>query len=107
MDITINQGADYYLSLTLTGASSAPYNLTGCSVSGQIRKSHADPLLAAFVPTFTSTTGGVVAMNIPHSVTKNLPIYGSLQYDILLTRSDSSIIKLVEGSVFVDPVITQ
>lgn len=105
MDLTVQQGTDFVMGISINGASGA-FSLTGCLLAGQIRADHGEPLLASFVCTTSGTSAGYATISLGHAVTTSLPSTGPLAYDILLIRSDSSILRILEGAIVIDPSIT-
>ena len=105
MDLTIQQGTDFVLGIYINGASGA-FSLTGCSLAGQIRADHGEPLLASFVCTTSGTSAGYATISLSNTVTTSLPSTGPLAYDLLLIRSDATKLRLLEGAIVIDPSIT-
>jgi hypothetical protein len=103
-DITIDQGATYNLGVSLN-ENGSPMSLTGSSVLAQIRKDSGTALLASFTTATSGTTAGVVSLTLADSVTKNLSP-GIFHYDVLLTKSGGTKIRILEGKVTVTPAIS-
>ena len=110
-DNAIFAGANYSFGIVLKDGTGAALNLTGATVASQIRQTPASTtVLASFVPTITSATGGTLTLSLTAAVTATIPAtYGQLyhRYDVLLTRSDGVKIRLIEGDVQVDPSTTR
>lgn len=103
-DIIIDQGATYALAVSLKENGSS-MSLTGSSVLAQIRKDSGTALLASFTASTSGTTSGVVSLSLSDSVTKSLPP-GVFHYDVLLTKSGGTKIRILEGKATVTPAIS-
>lgn len=112
LNITINQGASWDLTLTWkTGDPSTLVNLTGYTARMQIRKKHSAYEIAA---TLTTQNGkivlggalGTIALALTATETSAL-IAGKYVYDLELVSSSGYVTRLVEGSVRVSPEVTR
>lgn len=103
-DITVRQGATYELTIPVQDSDGDPITLTGYTVAGQVRETHAaDTVLHELVP---SIEGSDVVVNISAATSSEWSWrYGV--YDIELTSPDSKVTRLVEGSVTVSPEVTR
>jgi hypothetical protein len=106
----IPQGADYTYTVTLQNAAGAAIDLTGCTLASQVRCNHDGDLLGAFTVGVTAPPTGVATLTMTSSVTSQLPATAAGLYwrhDVMLTRTDGSVVRLLEGNVQVDPSITR
>jgi hypothetical protein len=107
-DNRILQGADYAFSLTLKDSSNTAINLTGATVTSQIKSAPGGTLLASFGVAIPSPATGVINFSLASSVTGGLATtWGAsyYRYDVLMTKSGVKT-RLLEGNVEVDPAIT-
>ena len=107
----IFQGASYSYGVTLKDGAGAAINLTGCTITSQIRRTQASSeVLATFSVAITSASGGTATLSLTASQTAALPATPAETYwkhDVLLTRADSSVIRILEGDVEVDASVTR
>lgn len=91
--ITIKAGADYSYELDVTNSGRA-YDLTGCTLEGQIRRVPGGDLLAIFTPSVIApASGGKVLMSLTRDQTATLPFTpGTSQWyhDVFLYTNPSS-----------------
>jgi len=103
-DLTIDQCATYALGIQLNENGSA-MSLTGASVLAQIRKDPGTTLLATFASVTNGTTAGYVSLSLSDTTTKALPS-GIFHYDVLLTKSGGTKIRVLSGKATVTPAIS-
>ena len=73
-NITIDQGSDFSIQLTVKESGSAK-NLTGYNARAQLRPTQTSSTLSAtFTTTITNASGGVMTMSLPYGTTANLEI---------------------------------
>lgn len=103
-DITVRQGETYRLTIPVQTEGGSPITLTGYSVAGQVRETHASAtVLHDLAPT---ADGSNVVIDIPAGTSAGWSWrYGV--YDIELTAPDSKVTRLLEGSVTVSPEVTR
>jgi hypothetical protein len=110
-DSRIFQGASYSYSLTLKDGANVAINLTGCTITSQVRKTQASSeILATFSVAITSASGGTATLSLTPAQTAALPATPAetfWKHDVLLTRADSSVIRIIEGDVAVDASVTR
>ena len=69
----VAQGTDFGpVTLTFTNPDNTPLNLTGCTLTSDIRKLPGGPIVANATVTITNATGGIATYLIPHAVTAAL-----------------------------------
>ena len=106
-NLTIEQGADFAIQLTLSEDGSAK-DLTGYSARAQMRQKKTDASAAAtFTCTVTDASTGKVKMALANSVTAALTP-GIFFYDLeLFTNSDTNVTRLLEGQATVVAEVTK
>jgi len=115
-NITIEQGSDYILILTLMQDEVTPMDLTGFSGRGQVRKTHKDNVVAA---SFTATiigdpVDGVIRYSIPSADTALIETGETTNckdsqyvYDIELVSGSGIVTRLLQGRASVSPEVTR
>jgi hypothetical protein len=117
-NITIEKGATFSRQIQLSDADGADYNLTGFTASAQIRESHSS---SAVVATFTTTistpaTDGIINMSLTAAQTAELSVPNSKEpefttktyiYDLIITHTDTRVIRLLQGEVTVVARVTR
>ena len=106
-NVTIEQGADFAISLTITENGSAK-NLSGYSARAQMRsKKSSTTVGGTFTCSITSASEGKVKMSMSNSTTKDLTP-GVYFYDLeLFTASDANVTRLLEGKATVTAEVTR
>jgi len=104
-NITIDQGSDFSLQLTIQEGGSAK-NLSGFSVRGQIRPTiDSSTLTASFTGTVTNASSGICTVSLPYTTTDDISA-GTYQYDIEL-YTDSTVQRLLQGTATVKGEVTR
>jgi hypothetical protein len=106
-NITIDQGADFSLTFTISDGGSAK-NLTDYSVRGDLRRKKEDDSPAAqFTGSVVTPGSGIAKVVLANSTTKNLNA-GMYFYDIeIFTASDAEVIRILQGTANVTREITR
>jgi hypothetical protein len=107
-NITIEQGATFLRTLTLKNSDDTPFDLTGYTARGQIRRNHRSGNVAAsFTCTITDPTAGEIQIKLTAATTADLPIYDHV-YDIEIELTAASTVsRILEGTVTVSPEVTR
>jgi hypothetical protein len=105
-NFTINEGADFNVTLTWTsGSPAAPVNLTGWNAHLQIRSTYAD-FGGIIYADMTNANGalvlggsaGTIQIIIPAATTATLG-FSNAVYDLKMTTSGGAITRLIQGTV--------
>jgi hypothetical protein len=104
-DITIEQGADYSLVLSVKDPSGAPVNLTGVSVRAHIREHSDGPKIAEFSVQISNAAQGIIRLSIPGATSESLPPTVAF-YDVSLARANGVRQRVAEGRVTISRSIT-
>lgn len=106
-NLTIEQGSDFAIQLTLSEDGSAK-DLTGYSARAQMRQKKTDSSpTATFACTVTDAATGKVKMALANSVTELLTA-GIYFYDLeLFTTGDANVTRLLEGQATVVAEVTK
>jgi hypothetical protein len=97
--ITIEQRACYDLTLTIQ-QSNGIYNLSGVTLTGQIRRSFDDALQAVLTTEIISIPSGIAKISLNASQTLNLDLAPSY-WDLYADKSGECPDKLMYGPVYV------
>lgn len=104
-DLIVDQGSDYERTFPVLGPGGQTQDITGWTVSGQIRDSYAPT--AALLQTLTVTVSGSnVVLQIPKTVSRDWT-WRLARYDVEITTPGGATTRFLEGSVVVHPEITR
>ncbi len=103
-NITIDQGSDFSIQLTVKESGTAK-NLTGFSARAQLRPTQTSSTLSAtFTCAITNASGGVMTMSLPYSTTASLT-GGKYTYDLEI-YTGSVVQRLIQGTATVRANVT-
>ena len=106
-NFSINQGANLDRTLTVTTDGSTAYDISGLTLSGQMRKSFAsESASATFTISIVSGTAGTYKIQLANSTTTSLDD-GRYVYDIEHNLNDSTVEKIHYGIITVHPQATK
>ena len=105
-NLTINVKTDFREDLELTSAGGGPVNLTGYSGASHIRKHTDSGLSAVMAVGITSAADGKIRVSYGATQTGELT-EGRYVYDIETTASDSTVTRVLQGTVTVSPNVTR
>jgi hypothetical protein len=106
-DLYINQGEDFYTTITLYDNTGASYNLTNFTVQSQAKVSYytANTALVFGASVFSANTG-VIQLSANNAVTANVSARQKLVYDVYITDASNIKTRVLEGQIFVSPGVT-
>lgn len=104
-DLSIDQGTDYEVTLTLTDENGDILDLSNSNTAAQIRKSYTSLTYTEF-DTSTNATTGEISLTLTADQTADLEP-GRYVYDVELTDASNSISRIVEGVVTIAPQVTR
>lgn len=104
-DLSIDQGTDYEVTLTLTDENGLVLDLSNSNTSAQIRKSYTSLTYTEFT-TSINTASGEVSLSLTADQTGALEA-GRYVYDVELTDSTNAISRIVEGVITITPQVTR
>ena len=105
-NLSIEQGVDLALQISVKDSSGATYSLTGSAAAAQIRDDYNGTLLTSFACVTATGTTGVLSLSLSAVSAASLPLSGG-KWDLLLTTSAGSKVRLLAGSVSVSGEVTQ
>ena len=105
-NIVIEQGVDLTLQVNVQDSTGATYSLTGASAAAQIRDDYNGSLLATFTSVTNTGVTGQIALTLSAVTASALPLSGG-RWDLLLTTSANTKIRLLNGSVTISGEVTE
>jgi len=102
-NIVIEQGATFSQSSTLTDKNGNPFDTAGCTVAGSLRKNVASSTSVAL--NVTLSNGNVLTLEMDADVSLGMTP-GRYLYDVILTRPNGTVDRLLEGIATITPAIT-
>jgi hypothetical protein len=102
-NIVIEQGTTFSYSTALTDSSGNPFNTANCTVAGTIRKTYSSSNSIAIT---ANAANSVLTLLITANTTSTIwP--GRYVYDVIITRADGTVNRLLEGIATVMPDVTR
>lgn len=107
-NLVINAGSDFSQTFTLEGFdTNSPFNLTGYTVSSQMRKWAGSTTAISFDTIIINpATAGQISLNLNSTQTKNLKP-GRYVYDVIITDQYQIKNRVIEGMVLVTEGVTR
>lgn len=106
-NLTIDQGSDFFSSVSVEGANGLPFDLTGYTARGHIRRSYQSQTAYPFTALINNPTDGEIEISLGNTATSQMKA-GRYLYDIEITKaSTGERTRVVEGQVEVTPGVTR
>jgi hypothetical protein len=105
LNLTIEQGIDFEITITVRNKNNVPLNLLGYSAESEVRKHYSSTTSRPFTVTFVDRQNGRISLSMPHSVTQTLS-EGRYVYDIILISSNQLRTRVIQGTVLVSPGVS-
>jgi len=105
-NLTVEQGVDLALEVAVKDSTGATYSLAGSTAAAQIRDTFNGNLLASFTVVTATGTTGAMTLTLNAVTASALPLSGG-RYDLLLTTSAATKIRLLQGSVSIAGEVTE
>lgn len=106
-NIVIEQGFDFDATFELEDtATQNPLDLTGYTVSSQLRKTYTSSTSTSFSASITNITGGKIKLSLGSTITSDLKS-GRYVYDVKIESTGGSVEKVVEGAALVRAGVTR
>ena len=109
LELYLEQGENYSITITLDGLNGYPYNLTNSNVKSDIRKSHwSANVTASFSANIANAELGLLTLSLPANTSQEIKS-GRYVYDVFVTDTvnPSNRSKVLEGIVHVEPSATK
>lgn len=105
-NITIEQGSDFSLPVTLLTSGSVPMNLTGYQAKAEIRRAYNSPqVVAELSPSGSMDTSGQFSLVLTPAQTGALPVLVGVWDLIIYSGTDT--LRLLSGSATISPQVTK
>jgi hypothetical protein len=105
VDLYIDQGADFTVQLDVTAEDGSALDLTGYTVTSQMRRSYYSLTATSITSTVLSAPDGTIQLSLPASATRNLWPARYL-YDVAVTSGSGVVSRVFEGMITVTPGVT-
>jgi hypothetical protein len=106
-NIYLNQGEDFYTTITLYDNNGVPYNLTNFTIASQAKTSYYTANAAiVFSASVFSANSGIIALAANNATTANVSARQKLVYDVYITDNSGVKTRVLEGQVYVSPGVT-
>jgi hypothetical protein len=105
-NLTVEQGVDLDLQVSVQDSTGATFSLAGSSAAAQIRDDFNGALLATFAVVTATGTTGRMDLALSATTAAALPLSGG-RYDLLLTTSAGDKVRLLNGQISVSGRVTQ
>ena len=104
-NLTIEQGSDYEIELTITNDNGTPLDLTGYTADSMIRKHYGSSVTESFDISFVDRLAGEINLSMGSSITSSLK-EGRYVYDVVITSVNNFKTRVIQGNVLVNPGVT-
>ncbi len=104
-NLVVDQGSSFSATIDVASADGTVFNLTGYTVAAQMRKNYTSSTAVTFSSTHNGTGGAITLALLPAVTAVIEP--GRYLYDVEVTSTGGSIIRIVEGVVTVTPGMTR
>ncbi len=104
LDIIIDQGSTFTLSFDVEDANNDPFDLSGYTVAGQMRKNHNSSNSTSFSTAIANTNE--ITISLTATQTANL-VADRYVYDVEIDDGASTITRIIEGVSTVTPEVTK
>lgn len=105
-NLFIDQGAEFYRTMTVTDTNKVIINLTNCVINAQLRKNYTSSTFVPIVTTILNVALGKVAISLSAATTAAIT-NGQYVYDVELTSVEGKIYRILEGNVTISPNVTR
>ncbi len=105
LNLTIEQGVDFEITITVRNKNNVPLNLLGYSAESELKKHHTSTTSYPFTVTFVDRQNGRISLSMAHGVTGTLR-EGRHVYDIVLTSPNNLKTRVIQGTVLVSPGVS-
>lgn len=105
-NLIVEQGVDLTLQVNVKDGTGATYSLAGATAAAQIRDDYNGALLASLNVTTNTGTTGRLDLALSAVTASALPLSGG-KWDLLLTTSGGTKVRLLNGSVAISGEVTE
>ena len=105
LNLTMEQGADFEITVTVRNKNNVPLNLLGYSAESEVRKHYSSTTSRPFTVTFVDRQNGRISLSMHHSITAGLN-EGRYVYDIVLISPNDLRTRVIQGTILVSPGVS-
>ena len=105
MNLTLEQGTDFSVNLTVRNSDGSPLNLLGYTASSEVRKHYTSSTKYPFDVTFADRAQGKISLTMTDTATA-LINEGRYVYDVYITSSNGNKSRVIAGMLFVSPGVS-
>jgi hypothetical protein len=105
-NIVIDQGTDFSTTITIEDSNSTPFDLTGYTANGHIRKHYASSTATVLNCAIAPNQSGKITLSLSRAKTSALEA-GRYVYDVEITSGANTVTRLIEGIVTITPEVTR
>jgi hypothetical protein len=105
-NLYLEQGTTFNTTIQIDDIYGSDYDLTGYSVSSQIRKSYYSANATATFSSSVNANTGSITLTLNAATTSNIAA-GRYVYDTLITNQNQEVTRILEGIVDVSPRVTR
>lgn len=105
-NLTVDQGSTFKANIDVTDSDGNELNLTGYTVSGQIRKSYYSLTAVDFTAFVSNPVSGTIEISLTDTQTNAMKA-GRYVYDVEITSPGGEVTRVLEGQVEVTPGVTR
>ena len=105
-NLYLEQGTTFATTIEIDDVYGSTYDLTGFSVSSQMRKSYYSSAATATFSTAVNANTGTITLSLSASSTSNIAA-GRYVYDTTITNVNQEVTRILEGIVDVSPRVTR
>lgn len=100
LNLTVEQGVDFEVTITVRNRDSSPLSLLGYTAVSKLKKHYTSTSSYTFTVTFVDRINGRIALSMNSALTSTIP-EGRHVYDVILTSPNSLKTRVVQGTVMV------
>ena len=107
LNLTIDQGSDFLVNLTVTDDSGTAYNLTEWTANSSFKKHHTASTYHDFTSEVVVASTGNLNLVLPGSTSATIPS-GRYYYDVVLkSNANTAVKRVLQGTVKIDPKVSR
>ena len=107
LNLTVDQGSDFLVNLTVTDDSGTAYNLTEWTANSSFKKHHTASTYYDFTSEVVVASTGNLNLVLPGTTSSNIPS-GRYYYDVALkSNANTAVKRVLQGTVKIDPKVSR
>lgn len=105
-NLIIDQGAEFFRTMTVVDNEGIVVNLTTYTIEGQLRKSYTSTEYVPFVVNIINAGLGKISIALSSIITDTLTA-SRYVYDIEMTGANLKKYRILEGNIMINPTVTK